>query len=66
MTNKHGQTRTTATISRLAQWRVKWLIEHSTSPQLLWCIDSFVVNQTLFFQIKFSSKSPALRIVAKR
>lgn len=26
---------------RLAQWRVKWLIEHSTSHQLLWCIDSF-------------------------
>jgi hypothetical protein len=28
---------------RLAQWRVKWLIEHSTSHQLLWCIDSFVL-----------------------
>ena len=27
---------------RLAQWPVKWLIEHSTSHQLLWCIDSFV------------------------
>ena len=27
---------------RLAHWRVKWLIEHSTSHQLLWCIDSFV------------------------
>jgi hypothetical protein len=26
----------------LAQWRVKWLIEHSTSHQLLWCIDRFV------------------------
>jgi hypothetical protein len=26
---------------RLAQWRVSWLIEHSTSHQLLWCIDSF-------------------------
>ena len=26
---------------RLAQWRVKWLIEHSTSHQLLWCNDSF-------------------------
>ncbi len=24
---------------RLAQWRVKWLIEQSTSHQLLWCID---------------------------
>jgi hypothetical protein len=29
---------------RLAQWRVKWLIEHSTSPELLWCIDSFVLR----------------------
>jgi hypothetical protein len=29
---------------RLAQWRVKWLIQHSTSHQLLWCIDSFVLR----------------------
>jgi len=29
---------------RLAQWRAKWLIEHSTSHQLLWCIDSFVLR----------------------
>ena len=29
---------------RLAQWRVKWLIEHSTSHQLLWCIDSLVLR----------------------
>ena len=29
---------------RLAQWRVMWLIEHSTSHQLLWCIDSFVLR----------------------
>jgi len=29
---------------RLAQWRVKWLIEHSTSHQLLWCNDSFVLR----------------------
>jgi hypothetical protein len=33
--------RNTAGNRRLAQWRVKWLIEHSTSHQLLWCIDSF-------------------------
>jgi len=26
------------------QWRVTWLIEHSTSHQLLWCIDSFVLR----------------------
>ena len=51
---------------RLAQWRVTWLIEHSTSHQLLWCIDSFVVNQTLVFQINFCGKRPALRVAAKR
>jgi hypothetical protein len=28
--------------------------------------DSFVVNQTLVFQIKFCGKSPALRVTAKR
>ena len=27
--------------------------------------DSFVVNQTLVFQIKFCGKSPALRLAAK-
>ncbi len=29
---------------RLAKKRVQWLIEHSTSHQLLWCIDSFVLR----------------------
>jgi hypothetical protein len=29
---------------RLAQWRVKLLIEHFTSHQLLWYIDSFVLR----------------------
>jgi hypothetical protein len=28
--------------------------------------DSFVVNQTLVFQIKFCGKNPALRVAAKR
>ncbi|MES2618688.1 MAG: hypothetical protein V4613_12470 [Bacteroidota bacterium] len=28
--------------------------------------DSFVVNGTLVFQIKFCGKSPALRVAAKR
>jgi hypothetical protein len=37
-------TRTTGYNRRLAQWRVKWLIEHSTSHQLLWCIDSLVLR----------------------
>jgi hypothetical protein len=36
--------RTTSANRRLAQWRVKWLIEHSTSHQLLWCIDSLVLR----------------------
>ncbi len=29
---------------RLAQWRVTWLIEHSTSHQLLWLNESFVLR----------------------
>lgn len=36
--------RTPAANRRLAQWRVAWLIEHSTSHQLLWCTDSFVLR----------------------
>jgi len=32
----------TAGNRRLAQWRVTWLIEHYTSHQLLWYIDSLV------------------------
>jgi hypothetical protein len=28
--------------------------------------DNFVVNQTLVYQIKFCSKSPALRVAANR
>jgi len=28
--------------------------------------DSFVVNESLVFQIKFSGKSPGLRVAAKR
>lgn len=41
-------TRTPGHNRRLAQWRGKWLIEHSTSLQLLWCIDSLVLrNQPL-------------------
>lgn len=33
----------TVTNMRLAQTRVQWLIEHSCSHHLLWCIDSFVL-----------------------
>lgn len=36
-----GADRNTAHNRRLAHWRVKWLIEQSTSHQLLWCSDSF-------------------------
>jgi len=36
--------RTPACNRRLAQWRVKWLIEHSTSHQLLWFIVSLVLR----------------------
>jgi hypothetical protein len=34
----------TAGNRRLAQCLVKWLIEHSISHQLFWCIDSFVLR----------------------
>lgn len=36
--------RTTTANRRLAQWRVTWLIERSTSHQHLWCIDSLVLR----------------------
>ena len=33
----------------------------------VWCSkDSFVVNRTLVFQIKFCGKNPALRLAANR
>ena len=38
------KTRKAAHNKRLTQWRVMWLIEHSTSHQLLLCIDSFVLR----------------------
>ncbi len=37
-------TKTAAGKRRLAQWRVKWLIEHSTSHQLLWLNESFALR----------------------
>jgi len=41
---------------------------HSTYPKggVSCSKDSFVVNQTLVFQIKFCGKSPALRVAAER
>jgi hypothetical protein len=54
LTKHSGQTRKPAT--------------NSTYPKgVVSCsVDSFVVNQTLVFQIKFCGKSPALRVAAKR
>src|SRR5690606_34520552 len=53
---------------RLAQWRVTWLIEHSTSHQLLWCIDSFVLrNPPLRQAAKRCSEIPSgFRYIARR
>jgi len=42
--NKHDRKEGRSANRRLAQWLVKWLIEHSTSHQLLWCIDSLVLR----------------------
>jgi hypothetical protein len=42
--NKQTTNRTPAHNRRLAQWRVQWLIKHSTSHQLLWYIDSFALR----------------------
>lgn len=55
---------------RLAQWRVTWLIEHSTSHQLLWCIDSEVLlmpplRQALFFSSKGRTTQPKIRKKAR-
>jgi len=42
--DKQIKTRSTGYNRRLAQWLVLWLIEHSTSHQLLRYIDSFVLR----------------------
>ena len=48
--------------------RTEWAAANSTYPkgEVSCSKDSFVVNQTLVFQIKFCGKSPALRVAAKR
>lgn len=43
--NGRFRIRITAVNSRLPQWRMTWLIEHSISPQLLWRINSFVLRK---------------------
>ncbi|VXB97627.1 conserved hypothetical protein [Flavobacterium sp. 9AF] len=47
---------------------VKFTAHNSTYPKggVSCSKDSSVVNHTLEFQIKFCSKSPALRVAAKR
>jgi len=52
--NDFGREDPHASNRRLAHWPVKWLIEHTTSHQILWCIDSFVL------------RNPPLRQAAKR
>ncbi len=56
------------TIDRLVDEREKQRRHNSTYPKGgVSCFkDSFVVNQTLVFQIKFCGKSPALRVAANR
>jgi hypothetical protein len=53
-------TRKAAHNRRLAQWRVKWLIEHSTSHQLWWCIDSFVLRNPPLRQAPKRYRQPYL------
>jgi hypothetical protein len=40
----HDRQGSTGGNRRLAQWRVTWLIGHSTSHQHLWYIESFVLR----------------------
>jgi len=57
-----------APADRLADGRKEQRRHNSTYPKCgVSCSnDSFMVNQTLVFQIKFCGKSPALRVAAKR
>ncbi len=60
-----------ATNRRLAQWRVTWLIEHSTSHQHLCCIDSFVLRNPPLRQapkrghrLKYSEVKNSIKLTA--
>ncbi len=57
-TNKHDRKEGRTTNRRLAQLQVKWLIEHSTSHQLLWCIDGFVLRNPPLRQAPNRYKQP--------
>jgi hypothetical protein len=45
--NKHDRKEGRSANSGFAKKRVQWLIEHSTSHQILWCIDSLVLRNPL-------------------
>jgi hypothetical protein len=53
-TNNHDRKEGRSANSGFAKKRVQWLIEHSTSHQLLWYVDSFEL------------RNPLLRKAAKR
>jgi hypothetical protein len=53
-----GRQESTGGNRRLAQWRVKWLIEDSASHQLLWYVDSFVLRNPL---IRKAAKRQAVK-----
>jgi hypothetical protein len=46
-TNNHDRKEGRSANSGFAKKRVQWLIEHSTSHQLLWYVDSFVLRNPL-------------------
>jgi hypothetical protein len=50
-TNNHDRKEGRSANSGFAKKRVQWLIEHSTSHQLLWCIDSFVLRNPPLRQV---------------
>jgi hypothetical protein len=45
--NKHDRKEGRSANSGFAKKRVQWLIEHSTSHQLLWYVDSLVLRNPL-------------------
>ena len=54
---------------RLARWRMKWLIEHLTWHEILWCIDSFVLRNPAFGKPRMKlfiniNHSPGVKVVS--
>ncbi len=56
--NRIGMTEARTANRRLAQWRVTWLIEHSTSHQLLWLNESLVLRNPPLRQAPKRCTSP--------